>query len=70
MTCPSRKVCKPEESGCHCIAVGVVTSFQAKPVVDTLDHGGGISHSFGPSANNNSGYNREPNNPIPDVNPK
>lgn len=69
MACPSRRVCKPEESGCHRVALGFVTSCQAKPVVGTLDHGGGMSHSFVPGANNTED-NREPNDPIPDVNPK
>jgi len=69
MACPSRQVCKPEEPGCHCMALRVVTFSQAKPVVGTLDHHGDISHSFDPSANNTR-YNGEPNNPIPRVNPK
>lgn len=70
MACPSRKVCKPEESGCHHMALRVVTSFQAKPVVGALDHGGGVSHPFGSGANSNTRCNGEPNNPIPGVNPK
>lgn len=58
-----------KESGCHRMALGVVTSSQAKPVVGTLNDGGGISQSFVPSANNNTRYNGETNNSIPD-NPK
>ena len=70
MACPSRKICKPEESGCHRLALRVVIFSQAKPVLGTLDHSGGLSHLFDPSANINTGYNGEPDNPIPGVNPK
>lgn len=42
----------------------------SKPVLGTLDHSGGISHPFDPSANDNTSYDREPNNPIPGINPK
>lgn len=70
MASPSMKVCMPEESRCHHMALRVVTSSQAWPVVSALDHGGGISHPFGSGASNDTGYNREPSNPIPGVNPK